>query len=224
MKRIGIVNGMEASTFRNYDSAVAACGAIPVALLQSGGPEQIEALDGVLLPGGWDIDPARYGEADTACQNVDPALDALEWAVVDAALRWHKPVFGICRGLQLLNVYFGGSLQQDIQAAAVHTGGKVGEVYHDKVHGSRAAAGGFLHGVYGAERFPVNSSHHQAIKALGEGICPVQYSDDGLIEGICHRALPIWAVQWHPERMCLGFSRPDTVDGARLLGWFVEQC
>ena len=126
-------------------------------------------------------------------------------------------MLGICRGQQLINVGFGGTLIQHLPSSDRHA-------YEgsDKVHMSRVAEGCFLWDLYG-EAFPVNSAHHQAVDAPGEGIEVVQWSDDDVAEAIVHRALPVWGVQWHPERMCLAHRREDTVDGLRLFQWFIDQ-
>lgn len=130
-----------------------------------------------------------------------------------------KPVFGICRGLQLINVFFGGSLHQDLPDCAVH---RCISSTQDNAHPTRVERNSFLFRAYGEECIRVNSAHHQGIKGLGEALRPVQYSEDGLIEGLCHETLPIWAVQWHPERMCLAHRRGDTVDGLGLFRLFMK--
>ena len=119
-----------------------------------------------------------------------------------------KPILGICRGLQLLNVYFGGTLHQHILGHAQVCG-------RDHLHIVHAAPG-LLRALYGA-RFTVNSAHHQAVETLGGGLKVLACAPDGTVEAIAHKALPAFAVQWHPERLCGAFSRPETVDGAALL-------
>lgn len=203
----------------NYFAAVAACGAAPLLLGADDPAGCIARADALLLPGGGDLDSALYGEPNRACGDVDPDLDALQLRALDAAVSQRKPVLGICRGLQLINVYFGGSLFQDLPNAPVH---RWLSSTRDNVHPSRAEPDSFLVQAFGQTSIPVNSAHHQGIKVLGRGLRGVQYSEDGLIEGLCHRDLPIWAVQWHPERMCLSHARADTVDGLKLLRLFVE--
>ena len=125
-----------------------------------------------------------------------------------------KPVFGICRGVQLLNVALGGTLHQHVEGHS-----KVDGV--DGLHATRAE--GFVEKIYG-RRFMVNSAHHQALDRLGRGLRAVQWAEDGIVEAVEHRSLPIWGVQWHPERLEEGWRCRDTVDGLRILRFFVSQC
>ena len=208
----------EGTRYDNYFDTVRALGAEGVA---ARGDVDASAFDGLLLPGGGDIDPARYHQRNTGCGKIDPGLDALQFSALDAFVRAKKPVFGICRGLQLINVYFGGTLIQDIPQGLAHRwDGITGE---DHAHDSEAVAGSWLEALYGAA-FPVNSAHHQAVDALGDGLIVDQRAPDGVIEALRHQSLPIWCVQWHPERMCFAHARPDTVDGSAVLRWFLEMC
>ena len=164
--------------------------------------------DLLLLPGGGDVHPRFYGQQINGSTDIDEARDGRELALVDEFLRAGKPVVGICRGLQLLNVYFGGTLHQHIWGHAQVCG-------RDHLHVVHAAPG-LLRALYGA-RFTVNSAHHQAVETLGEGLQVLACAPDGTVEAIAHKALPVFAVQWHPERLCGAFSRPGTADGAALL-------
>ncbi len=208
----------------NYLNALRGFGAEPVCVDDRVDPN---VFDGLLLPGGGDIDPSYYHEENNGSVGIDPALDRIQFSVLDSFLRTGKPVFGICRGCQLINVAFGGTLIQNLESRAFHARdteeiGKPGNVY-DKIHSSRAVSGSFVETLYGKE-FAVNSSHHQAVDRLGEGLRADQYSADGVIETISHRTLPIWAVQWHPERMSFDMHRDDTVDGADVLRFFLKKC
>ena len=177
-------------------------------------------FDALVLPGGGDVDPCRYGEEMNGSWTPNPELDGLQFTMLDRFVKAGKPVFGICRGLQVINVYFGGSLVQDIPEAPRHRRNR--ELGVDNVHMTAAEPGSFLAELYG-ESFAVNSAHHQAVKTPGEGLRVVQRSDDGIIEALCHETLPVYAVQWHPERMCYANRRGDTVDGSAVLRWFVER-
>ncbi len=201
---------------QNYPAAMEAFGGSPTsAYLPEPEPEKYDAL---ILSGGGDVDPQRYGEENTACFGVDPARDEAEFRLIEAYLRAGKPIMGICRGHQVLNVYFGGSLTQHLPSAEKHVPTKAG----DSAHATRALPGSFPAALYG-ERFPVNSAHHQGIARLAPDLEAVQWAEDGVIEACRHKSLPVYSVQWHPERMCLRHARADTVDGGTLFRWFIEQ-
>lgn len=216
MKHIGIIGSRDSfKTILNYYEAVEACGALAQAVTV---PANLTGLDGLIIPGGADIDPALYGEDNKACQGVNRDLDDLEIGIIEAAVRRKIPILGICRGHQILNVYFGGSLFQDIEHAERHRHIDTG----DQCHICRTDRNGFLYDIYKQQDFCVNSAHHQAIKKPGNGIKIIQYCDDGTAEAICHESLPVYGVQWHPERMCLKNARDDTVDGLLLFQWFIS--
>lgn len=219
MKQVAIVGRREAARNENYYAAVEACGVQAVTLITPKDISLIENVDGIVLPGGVDLNPALYHEKNTDSRDVDDPLDNLEFSVIQEALVRKVPILGICRGHQILNVYFGGSLIQNIAHTDIHTWtGK-----EDRVHGTRVKKDSFLYEIYGAEEIAVNSAHHQAVKELGTGLEAVQFSTDGLIEAIHHVEFPVYAVQWHPERMCLKNARTDTVDGLRLFAYFVSK-
>ena len=179
----------------NYVHALRALGAEPCFTE----PERCAAL---LLPGGADLDPGLFGQEDRGSLGVSLSRDARELRALCQFLAAGKPVFGVCRGLQVLNVALGGTLHQDIPDHRRVEG-------VDRIHGSHTADPALL-ALYGA-RFCVNSSHHQSVDRLGEGLIAVQWADDGTVEAIRHAELPIFAVQWHPERL-----RTPT-DGWKLL-------
>lgn len=150
---------------------------------------------------------------------MDPARDAAEYALIDAFLQADKPIFGICRGHQLLNVYFGGSLIQHIPTAEDH-------VIHDRVdsvHGVCAEPDSILAGLYGRE-FPVNSAHHQAVDRVGKGLFVTASALDGTVEALEHESLPVMSVQWHPERISCEKRRADASNGEILITHFIDFC
>ena len=175
---------------------------------------------GLLLPGGWDVNPSRYGKERITQETVDDDLDAIQFETLDRFLAAGKPVFGICRGHQLLNIAFGGTLIQHLPGAEDHVGLPSGE---DNVHPVRIEQDSFLSRIYGAA-CAVNSSHHQGVDRLGKGFRVVMRAEDGVIEALEHDSLPVWSVQWHPERMCFSHRRDDTVDGSLVLRFFLDRC
>ena len=200
----------------NYVNALRALGAEVEARCL---PNADTNYDGLVLAGGADIDPTRYGEAIDGSLGIDYERDRAEFALIDAYFKAGKPILGICRGHQLINVYFGGTLYQDMPVAALHKR----QNGADSAHEITARADSVVGKLYG-EHFFVNSAHHQAVKALGADLVASAYAEGGYIEAIEHCARPIFGVQWHPERMCFEHAREDTVSGADLLKYFIEIC
>ena len=202
---------------QDYVDAVEGTGGIAFAKYL---PDVDTDYDGLILCGGNDIDPFYYGEEMNGSVDIDGARDAVEFALLKAFVNAGKPVMGICRGCQLLNVYFGGTLHQHIINAAEHVTG----TDEDLLHGVIAAKGSVIESLYGTD-FKVNSFHHQAIKDVGQGLkITMMSSDNTVIEGVEHESLPVFAVQWHPERLCFSNRRPDTIDGAEIFKYFLQQC
>lgn len=161
------------------------------------------ALDGLLISGGdFDIDPRRYGEKKRKeCGPAAPERSKSEWLLLAAAIAAHKPVLGICGGCQLINVFFGGSLYQDIptqkQNVLMHSQPRP----HARTsHRVAVAAKTRLAAITGSASLPVNSTHHQSVKIPGRGLLPSAVAPDGVIEGIeAADGRFIVGVQWHPE-------------------------
>ena len=200
----------------NYMNALAGLGAGGV----TGREFSPEDFDGLLLPGGWDVNPVRYGKNRIPQETVDDELDAIQFDTLDRFVKAGKPVLGICRGHQLINIFFGGTLVQDLSCRGNHTSLPSGA---DRVHRVSVEPHSFLDAVYGPE-CSVNSSHHQGIETPGQGLAAVMFSEDGVTEAIEHKCLPVWGVQWHPERMCFAHRREDTADGSLVFRFFLEQC
>ena len=200
----------------NYINALALAGARG----EAGSAFSPEAYDGLLLPGGWDVNPARYGRERIPEETVDDELDALQFSVLDRFLEAGKPVLGICRGHQLLNVALGGTLIQHLPGAQKHVSLPDGA---DNRHPVQICGGSFLEELYGPS-CTVNSSHHQAVDVPGRGFRTAAVSADGVTEAVEHDNLPLWGVQWHPERMCGSFRREDSADGMAVFRFFLAHC
>ena len=169
--------------------------------------------DGLLLPGGGDVRSTLYGQKNNGSHEPNDARDNGEFHVIARFLALERPIFGICRGMQILNIVFGGTLHQNIPGHSQVNG-------KDHVHMSRTDDP-LLQKLYGAE-FPINSAHHQAVDQLGVGLNAIQWSEDGYIEALRHESRPVWGVQWHPERTCFAHARPDTVDGSKYINAFLQ--
>lgn len=176
--------------------------------------DDLKKADALLLPGGGDINPKYWGEEIDGSDEPDDELDELQFEILDYFVKGNKPVMGICRGHQLINVYFGGSLIQDIENRKNHVGiYREGQESLDNIHNIFCVdRENILYKKYG-DILSVNSFHHQALNKLGEGIKVVAKSDDGIIEAIKHEYKNIVSYQFHPERMCYERYRTDAVDG-----------
>ena len=199
----------------SYIQAIEGVGGEPVA---SYIPDLNMDYDGLILCGGNDLDPSFYGQEIAGSVKIDRPRDDAEWAYLTEFLKTGKPILGICRGFQLLNAFFGGDLIQHLDTVSTHRG----DLEHYPVHNVCSAENSFLRRMYG-EKFSVNSCHHQGIKTLGKGLVPTAFAGD-LIEAFEHETLPIFAVQWHPEKMCFNLKREDAVDGAPIFEYFLKLC
>lgn len=195
----------------NYVRYVRSMGATPLVTLSMG---EAAGCDALILPGGGDITPAFFGEKNHGSRTIDTELDILQLQALDLAVRKNLPVLGICKGMQVINVGFGGTLTQDLNPASAR---RHAYDHGDQYHISIINESSWLYALYGRNA-TVNSAHHQAVKKLGNGLEMVQYCpEDGCIEAISHRTLPIIGVQWHPERIDESFSG---INGRKVLAYF----
>ena len=164
----------------------------PAADPTAGLAERLGRFDGVLLPGGADLGPERYGQEPVPeTVAVVDFQDELDLAAVHAVIAADIPTLAICRGMQVLNVALGGTLHQHLSETTVgHRNGK---------HDVQVVPGSRLHAVVGEEQVPVSSYHHQAIALLAPDLVVSATAADGVVEAVEHRRADILAVQWHPE-------------------------
>ena len=158
----------------------------------------LETCDGLFVPGGCDIDPKNYNEEINGSIEPIDFIDDLDIFYIKEFYKAHKPILGICRGIQIINVCFGGSLHQDIKEHK--------DVFHDVTVDKNS----FVYDLYKQETLSVNSYHHQVIKQLGDGLRPIAHSKEGYIEAI--QGDNIYAVQWHPE----------LYDANRFINYFIK--
>jgi len=196
-----------------YLGAVQQAGGVPVLLPPQLEPparaELLKRLQGVLLTGGGDVDPTRFGEAaHPTTADVSAARDGLEVDLTRWAIETRTPLLAICRGLQVLNVALGGSLHQDIPSAPGspldhRQADLLGRSRSIAVHHVKVQDGSRLAGILGALEVDVNSFHHQAINRLGRGLRDVAWAPDSIVEGVelVDESRFVVGVQWHPEEL-----------------------
>lgn len=210
----------------NYMNAVLRAGGIPVLLPETADPETVHALldviDGLLLAGGGDVRPSCFGEeAIPACGQPDDLRDAFELQMIPEAVKRKMPIFGVCRGIQVLAVALGGTLIQDIESQcgivkAVHS---QEPPYSEPVHTVHFEENGLFASITGVTSMRTNSMHHQAIKDPGEHLVVEGHAEDGIIEAVRSKEDDsILAVQFHPE-----YLAEHSEQAARLFRHFVEK-
>jgi putative glutamine amidotransferase len=198
------------SITNTYMEAIFACGGFPL-LLPVNGNESLwlqaaREMDGFLFTGGGDISPSRYGEETLqCCGEISPLRDEMELDLLHAVLLTGKPILGVCRGVQLMNVGLGGTLYQDIYQQNAQP---ILQQHTQKLpdylpaHDVFIEEGSLLHRIEKTTRLPVNTLHHQAVKDCAPCLCAVAKSSSGLIEAVEKKDHPFFlGVQWHPERM-----------------------
>lgn len=177
---------------------------------------KIHSCSAILLPGGGDITPAFFGQKNAGSKNIDTELDIIQLQAMELAVREKKPILGICKGMQIINVFFGGTIVQDMQNAKNHRyihPEEKRDVAGDQMHDSRIMPETFLWEIYG-KNLCINSAHHQCIDKPGKNLEVAQFANDGTPEALFHKTLPIYGVQWHPERLL--------PEGEKLFRFFVN--
>lgn len=193
--------------YESYLRALQSVGLAPVLVTPAHSPESVRALldgcAGLVLSGGEDVEPARYGaEPSPALGSVNRRRDEVEFLAVERALALQLPILGICRGAQVLNVALGGTLFQDIATE------RPGPVLHEqqqawgqRSHCASVAADSRLHDIVGTDELFINSYHHQAVRDVAPALRVVARAEDGMVEAVEGRDHPwLIGVQWHPER------------------------
>lgn len=217
MGRIRIQVSGEPGRTDNYSAAIRSAGGDPASGYC---PAPDLNCAGLVLCGGGDIESALFGQEDQGSNPPDQARDQAELALFRAFYEAGKPILGICRGMQLINVALGGTLTQDLppEQKIFHI-----SVQGDLVHPVFSPEGAALNALYGPV-FSVNSAHHQAVDQLAEGLEAAAWSESGVVEALELPGYPMLGLQFHPERMAFGRRRLDTVDGAAIFAWFLDAC
>lgn len=183
----------------------------------SASPENPDCFDGLLLPGGGDIAPVFYHRKNRGSTNICISEDIVQLLMFHRFMEQKKPILGICKGMQIINVALGGTLIQELPTAGSHA-------WHngDRYHPTTITKGSLLSSLYG-NYVITGSAHHQAVCTLGNDLKATQHAYDGVIEGIEHNTLPILGVQWHPERLCKKPSPTNVGNGLPIFEWFASQ-
>ncbi len=211
--------------YESYLIALQAVGLAPVLLTPAHSSDSIRSIlqdcAGLVLTGGEDVEPSRYGERPSAALgSVNRRRDDMEFCALELALEQQLPVLGICRGAQVLNVALGGTLYQDI--ATERPGGlshRQKEPWGQRSHCATVVADSRLHAIVDADELFINSYHHQAIRDVAPSLQVVARAEDGMVEAVEGRDHPwLLGVQWHPERY--EASTPDTDPDRRLFHAF----
>lgn len=228
--KIGITCSMDEDTIKlneAYYKALEKAGAIPLLIPVYRETDTVaeltELLDGILFSGGVDLDPHNYGEEPTkGLGQITPKRDEFEIDLCQKFFKLRKPIFGICRGIQLINVALGGTLYQDIysQCGNLLKHSQDAPTYHP-THRVFLHRDSLLHNLFQKDEILVNSFHHQAVKDLAPVLKAVAHSQDGIIEAVekIDTESFVLGVQWHPERMIEKYE-----EQMKLFEIFVQRC
>lgn len=207
---------------KNYSRAISGSGGVPIIAADPNQADSYaEMYSGLLLTGGTGVHPARYNDVffdDDSIRGTNAIRDAMEFELLYAFASRRKPVFGICRGHQLINVAFGGKLMLNFP--------KQLHLEHQNwiSHNVVAEEGSILGRLFGLE-FETNSNHRDCVTEVGNEMAISARSKDGIVEGIEHKTLPIFGVQWHPERSRGELKYPPKgPDMSRLFDYFIQLC
>lgn len=208
---------------REYIASVARAGGIPFVFpcvpdnVEAVVDAALESVDGLLLPGGCDLSPTLYGDDPAKALDADPVRDAFEIAMLEGAVQREIPVLGVCRGMELINVWRGGTLRNGVThpGASDITVEALGKV---RVHDVNVTEGTLAHKVFGRDRVEATCVHHQAPDRIGESLTVSVVADDGGIEALEDPASNLFGVIWHPE---LGVDRTPTHQ--LVYDWLVEE-
>ncbi|GAB0174277.1 MAG: gamma-glutamyl-gamma-aminobutyrate hydrolase family protein [Candidatus Altimarinota bacterium] len=195
----------------DYISKIEATGSIAIIIpcFSSNIKFYLNLSDAFIFPGGQDIDPSLYGRDMDGARGTIPSYDRFLLSSMEEITKNNKPILGICKGMQLINVYHGGTLKQDLEENTYHFQPERGYEKIDEIHIEDDT---FLSALYVSKKLKINSIHHQAVDSLGAGLRVVARSSfDEEIEAIEHTTLPHYGVQWHPEYL----------ESGRLFEWFV---
>ena len=226
---IGITfpSNIVSGTYKNYIRAIEKFGGEPRCLYPGVPSDAFKGLKGLLLTGGPDIDPNYYGEEAHETTDINPNRDKLELPLCKQAIEGNLPVFGICRGIQIMNVAIGSSLYQDIPSQFTdHLTHKILVNKDDSWHDIQIQPDSLLNQITGETTTEVNSRHHQSLKVIGEGFTVTAQSKDGIIEAIEDTSKKFMlGVQYHPERM---FKEPGSSElqehSTKLFTAFINAC
>jgi putative glutamine amidotransferase len=217
----GIKDAALEGIFTEYAESIAGAGGIPVLISRAAEiPHLVDRIDGLVLSGGEDVEPGRYGEiADDNATGHDPERDTFEMALLKAALAAGTPILAICRGVQMANVVLGGTLVAHLESDGGFSHHETDEHRAVRRHGIEVEPNSMLaealaHELDADHTCRVNSYHHQAVRTPGEGLRVVARADDGTVEAVECRARRLLGIQWHPEMH-------DGVDP--IFSWFIQQ-